>query len=392
MLAQNLRLLVLLTDAFGGQGGIAKFNRDFLNALCTYPGVEEVTALPRAIAGDPGVLPDRLIYETQATRGKGTYIYHLGRLMAQRNNFDGVICAHIHLLPLATLAARRYGAPLTLIVHGIEAWRPPRISGLRQSLQLVNTFVSVSLLTKQRFLEWAPLREEQGHIIPDCVDLRKFSPGPKPAPLIERYGLPGRRIIMTLGRLSAAERYKGIDEVLEVMPSLVREMPDLVYLILGDGNDRSRLESKARALGMDGHVVFAGYIPEEEKAAHYRLADAFVMPGRGEGFGIVYLEAMACGIPVVASKADASREAVLGGQLGVLADPANPQEIRAAIKEALSRPRILQKDLEYFSFDRFVDRWHALLPLCVAPEVVHSWQRSPSGRGRHEAPGEGLKI
>src|SRR5207249_2791087 len=266
----------------------------------------------------------------------------------------GVTCALIPLLPLAALAARRYRAPLTLIVHGIEAWRPPRISGLGKSLQSVDTFVSVSLLTKQRFLEWAPLREQQGHIIPDCVDLSQYGPGPKPARLIERYGLSGRRVIMTLGRLRSDERYKGIDEVLEVMPVLVREMPDLVYLILGDGDDRSRLESKSRSLGMDAHVVFAGYIPEEEKAAHYRLADAFVMPGRGEGFGIVYLEAMASGIPVVASKADASREAVLDGDLGLLADPSNPQEIRDAIKAALSRPRAVQKGLEYFSFDRFL--------------------------------------
>src|SRR5881296_1287344 len=361
MPAQDLRLLVLLTDAFGGHGGIAKFNRDLLNALCAYRDIEQVTAIPRTIARDPGVLPDRLIYKTQAARGKGTYVYHLGRLLAQRNSFDGVICAHIHLLPLAALAARRYGAPLTLIVHGIEAWRPPRISGMRHSLQSVSTFVSVSLLTKQRFLEWAPLREEQGHIIPDSVDLSKYGPGPKPAFLIKRYGLWGRRVIMTLGRLSAAERYKGIDEVLELMPSLVQEMPDLVYLIVGDGDDRSRLESKTRTLGMDSHVVFAGYIPEEEKAAHYRLADAFVMPGRGEGFGIVYLEAMACGIPVVASKADASREAVLDGRLGVLTDPSNPQEIRTAIREALRRPRGVQRELEYFSLERFVERWHALL-------------------------------
>ena len=247
MPSQDLRLLVLLTDAFGGHGGIAKFNRDLLNALCAYPGMEKVTAFPRTITEDPGVLPDRLTYETQAACGKGMYVYHLGRLLAQRNSFDGVICAHIHLIPLAALAARRYRAPLTLIVHGIEAWRPPRISGLRHSLQSVNTFVSVSLLTKQRFLQWAPLRDEQGHIIPDCVDLSKYGPGPKPESLIERYGLSGRRIIMTLGRLRTDERYKGIDEVLEVMPSLVREMPDLTYMIVGDGDDRFRLESKARA-------------------------------------------------------------------------------------------------------------------------------------------------
>src|SRR2546427_8512593 len=138
-------------------------------------------------------------------------------------------------------------------------------------------------------------------------------------------------------------------------------MPDLMYLILGDGDDRIRLQEKARTRGLDRHVNFGGFIPEEQKADHLRVADAFVMPGRGEGFGIVYLEAMACGIPVVASKADASREAVLDGRLGVLADPGEPEEIRSAIKEALARPRVLEKQLEYFSFERFVERWHALL-------------------------------
>ena len=184
---------------------------------------------------------------------------------------------------------------------------------MRRSLRAVDTFVSVSRLTKERFLDWAPLRQEQGEVIPDCVDLSKFSPGPKPAYLVKRFGLQGRRVIMTLARLSASERYKGIDEVLELMPALVQEMPDLAYLVVGDGDDRQRLQAKVSRLGMTGHVVFTGYIPEDEKADHFRIADAFVMPGRGEGFGIVYLEAMACGIPVVASKADASREVVLNG-------------------------------------------------------------------------------
>jgi glycosyltransferase involved in cell wall biosynthesis len=205
------------------------------------------------------------------------------------------------------------------------------------------------------------LRDEQGHITPNCIEPSKFGPGPKPAYLLQRYGLTGRRVLLTLGRLSAAERYKGIDDVLELMPSLVQEMPDLVYLVVGDGDDRARFQSKASALRMDRNVVFAGYIKEEEKADHYRLADTFVMAGRGEGFGIVFLEAMACGIPVVASKADASQEAVLDGRLGLLADPDRPREIRSAIISALNRPRQLQKELEYFSFERFVERWHALL-------------------------------
>src|SRR5262249_48290927 len=89
--------------------------------------------------------------------------------------------------------------------------------------------------------------------------------------------------------------------------------------------------------------------------------DAFVMPGRGEGFGIVYLEAMACGIPVVASRADASHEAVLHGRLGIVADPSDPQSVASAVQQAMTRPRRVQEELRYFSLERFVERWHALL-------------------------------
>ena len=296
-----MNLLVLVTDAFGGRGGIAKFNRDLLAGLCLHPDVSEVTALPRVIVEETGVLPRGLVFETAAAHGKAAYVYFLGKLLAERKAFAAVVCGHLHLLPLAAIAAGRYGVPLLLVVHGIEAWRRPRIRGLVRSLRAVDAFVSVSHFTKKRLLEWAPLREDQAHIVPDCVDLAKFGPGPKPAYLRQRYGLSGRRVIMTLARLSASERYKGVDEVLELIPSLAETIPDLAYVIVGDGDDRPRLQSKAVRLGVADRVVFAGRILEEEKADHYRVADAFVMPGRGEGFGIVYLEAMACGIPVVAS-------------------------------------------------------------------------------------------
>ena len=178
---------------------------------------------------------------------------------------------------------------------------------------------------------------------------------------MKRYDLAGRQVLMTVARLSSPERYKGIDEILELMPSLVREDPNLTYLIAGEGHDRPRLQSKAASLGVEQNVVFTGYIPEEEKTDHYRLADVFVMPGRGEGFGIVYLEAMACGIPVVASKADASREAVLEGQLGQIVDPGDLQEIRTAICKALLEPRAVPRGLDYFSVERFAQRWNAVI-------------------------------
>src|SRR5205823_13994683 len=124
------------------------------------------------------------------------------------------------------------------------------------------------------------------------------------------------------------------------------------YLIVGDGPDRRRLEQKAHQLGVEKRVVFAGRTSEEEKPDHYRLADAYVMPSSGEGFGIVFLEALACGIPVIGSKVDGSRDALLDGRLGILVNPTDPAELRAAIVQTLAQKGGGAKDLrngvEYF--------------------------------------------
>ena len=145
--------------------------------------------------------------------------------------------------------------------------------------------------------------------------------GSKNPDLLQRYGLTGKTVLLTLSRSWTTDNYKGIDEVLELLPALAERIPEIAYLVVGEGDDRPRLEAKARALGIGDRVVFAGFIPESEKTEHYRLADAYVMPGWGEGFGFVYLEAMACGIPALGSKLDGSREALRDGDLGILVDP-----------------------------------------------------------------------
>ena len=215
-----MRFLALVTDAFGGRGGIAQFNRDLIDVLCNHPDTLEVTVLPRVIADKGYRLPARLVYEIGASQGKAAYLYHFGKVLAQRLPLGAVVCGHLHLLPLAAIAARQSQAPLILIIHGIEAWQPPRTPGLSLSLRAIDQFVSVSNLTKQRFLTWAALKGDQGRVIPNCVDASRFSPGHKPEYLLRRYGLTGRgQILLTVARLSTPDRYKGIDEVLEVLPS-----------------------------------------------------------------------------------------------------------------------------------------------------------------------------
>jgi glycosyltransferase involved in cell wall biosynthesis len=363
-----VNILVLLTDAFGGRGGIAKFNRDLCQALSAEPLAAHVTALPRVPPVEKiGHVPSRVDYHSDAAGSKVAYAWRILRqtLNLHPSPFDVVICGHVNLLPVAVLASWIQGTPLLLVLHGIDAWTPHSSGIVRALLPQVDRFVTVSQHTKERFLEWAPLRAEQGCVVPDCIDLNAYSPGPKRDALLERHGLRNRTILLTLGRLSSDEQYKGHDEVLEVLPGLAEEVPDVAYLVCGDGDDRSRLERKAKRLGVADRTVFAGYVPEEEKEDYYRLADAFVMPGRGEGFGIVYLEAMACGVPVVASSADASQEAVRGGKLGAVVDPGDLDSVKSGILETLREPRRAPDGLDYFSVERFQERWHQVVETCA---------------------------
>jgi glycosyltransferase involved in cell wall biosynthesis len=373
---QKLRLLVLLTDGFGGTGGIGKFNRDFLSALASAPNVTEVVALPRLMPNEPEPLPEKLRYITTGLTGKTSYmrsVFKLSRALRRACKIEGclpvVISAHINLLPAAVMARQLSGGRLYLVVHGIDAWEPTRDPIANACTSEVDDFISVSSVTRRRFLRWSHLRQDLGVVLPNCVDLSAFGPGPKSPELLKRYGLEGRTVLMTLGRLASEERYKGFDELIELLPRLAKKIPNISYMIAGEGQDRARLEQKARDFGVADRVVFTGFVSEEEKVDHYRLADVYVMPSSGEGFGIVFLEALACGIPVIGSKTDGSRDALLDGKLGRVVNPTNLDEIETTILEVLrNREHSLatngengQESVGNFSRTRFDDRVRNLL-------------------------------
>jgi phosphatidylinositol alpha-1,6-mannosyltransferase len=359
-MASALRMLMLLTDGFGGVGGIAKFNRDFLQALDACPLVERVQALPRLIPEpiNKKVIPEAVVYDRKAAGGKAAFMLRVAAHLCRAGRVDQVICAHINLLPAAWLLARLRGARLVLIIHGIDAWEPPRSLLTRQLARSVDAFISVSRISAERFSRWSKVPMIRAFILPNCVDLDQFQPQQRDMTLVKRYGLQSSRIILTMGRLASHERYKGFDEVIDVMPLLLKRFPNLKYLIVGDGPDRPRLEAKAAGLGLADSVILAGYITESEKVAHYNLADAYVMPSLGEGFGIVLIEAAACGLPVIGSKADGSREALLDGRLGRLIDPKKPDELVQAITTVLENasPRVRIDAIDIYSRQNFKAR------------------------------------
>src|SRR5262249_26085257 len=180
--------------------------------------------------------------------------------------YDVVLCGHINLIPFAVVASRLLGAKHVLVIYGIDAWIP---TGRRLSDRLVartDLVISISRFTKQRFLSWSTVRDSKVHLLPNAIHLEEYGAGEKPRYLEQRYGLKGKKVLMTLARLQQNERQKGLDEMLEILPELLAEDKSLTYLIAGDGDDRQRLERKAVALGVDKHVVFAGRVPEVEKA------------------------------------------------------------------------------------------------------------------------------
>ncbi|MEY2565390.1 MAG: hypothetical protein QOH88_3583 [Verrucomicrobiota bacterium] len=398
---QNLRTLMLLTDGFGGFGGIAKFNRDFLTALCSHPRMAGVIAVPRLMPDDPGPLPEKLELVREGLSGKRSFVAAaIRKAMELRRNASPeestlIFCGHINYLTLAVALRRICGGSVHLIIHGIDAWKPSGKPLLKSTLKKLDGFIAVSHVTKERFQSWSGLRFDQGVLLPNCVNLGAFQPGPKSAALMERYGLEGRKTLMTLGRLAAVERYKGFDEIIELLPRLAQTFPGIAYLVCGDGPDRARLVAKARLFNCDvfdvmgepnadlrrGNetsarpcVIFTGRVAESEKADHYRLADVYVMPSSGEGFGIVYLEALACGVPVIGSKADGSREALREGKLGILVDPRDPEDIYEAIVRVLNMPnkpaRVKSQDLDYFGEECFQLRVHEIVN-AITPSVIN---------------------
>lgn len=367
-----MKILLLTSDAFGGHGGIAQYNRDLIAALSDLPEVEEIVAIPRYIPRSVEKLPPKLNYCVEGAGGKIRYIKAV--IKAMRGKFDLVICGHINLLALAWMASIKNRSPLVVLVYGIDVWQPHKSLLVRVLLSRVDAFWTISEITRDKMVAWSKISTAHFHLLPNAIALDRYGVAPKDAALTERYGLSKRKVMMILARLASYERYKGVDELLEIMPILLTREPQLVFLVAGDGDDRPRLEQKAKMLGIADGVVFAGYVREQEKAAHFCLADNFVMPGRCEGFGFVFLEAMACGVPVVASSLDGSREAVRFGELGKVVNPDDRVALTEAIILTLNTEKHIPDGLDYFSFDNFRSRLQTLVLASISKQSVRHYE------------------
>ncbi|GAB5900005.1 GDP-mannose-dependent alpha-(1-6)-phosphatidylinositol monomannoside mannosyltransferase [Mycolicibacterium mageritense] len=250
--------------------------------------------------------------------------------------------------PLALLGplARRAGARrIVASTHGHEVgWSmlPVARSALRRIGDDADVVTFVSRYTRNRFASAFGPDAALEHL-PPGVDVDRFRPDPEArAELRERYGLGGRPVVVCLSRLVPR---KGQDILIRAMPVIRHRVPEAALVIVGGGPYAETLHKLAHSYGVADDVIFTGGVPGAELPAHHAMADVFAMPcrtrGAGldvEGLGIVYLEASACGVPVVAGTSGGAPETVLDGETGLVVDGNDVGVVASAVSDLLADP------------------------------------------------------
>lgn len=276
---------------------------------------------------------------------------------------DFVFSTHLNFSIAAYLLKQLLGIPYWVVAHGIEAWDIKK-TAIKTALHHADLILAVSSHTRARLLQEQNLDPNKISLLPNTFDATRFQSAPKPSNLLERHGIkPEQPVILTVARLATGEQYKGYDKILRAIPQIRKSIPDIHYLIVGKGDDRPRVEQMIAQLGLQDCVTLTGFVPEDELCGYYNLCDVFAMPSKGEGFGIVYLEALACGKPVLAGNQDGAVDALCHGELGALVNPDDVEEIAETLIKILRyaypnsfmyQPEALRrKVIDTFGFERF---------------------------------------
>lgn len=359
-MAKQKNIIFFCLSAFEFTGGIEKFNKCFIKALEEIQTEENETAIEVVSTYDkqPDARYLNRIPFKGFSRNKLASVWYV---LKQIRKTDILILGHINLSIAGVLAKiLNPKVKLIMITHGIEVWQP--LSFVKHRLlKLADTILAVSQFTKNQIVYHSKIDSFKIRIFHNTLDPYFKVPDTfdKPEYLLHRYGLnKEHKIVFTLSRLVSSEKYKGYDKVIEAVAEIAKSNPQIRYILAGkyDEQEYTRIQHLIKTHQAEQYVQLTGFVKEEEITDHYLLADVFIMPSRKEGFGIVFLEAMACGIPVIGGNEDGTVEALKNGQLGKLVNPSSPCEIAQAIglsvlKENMNESIKIQTDmLNYFSF------------------------------------------
>ena len=254
--------------------------------------------------------------------------------------------------PLALMAKglRKAGAAnIVALTHGHEVWWA-KLPGFRNAITKisrdVDTLTYLGEFTKNAMMPVISDTSKLVKIAPG-IDVKHFSPSEIDLKLIEKFRLQNRRVIVSVGRLV---HRKGQDKLIEAMPEVLKKYPDAVLLLVGQGPIKSMLDKLIRHHGLENHVIFTGRIQFEDLPKYIQLGEIFAMPSRDrffglevEGLGIVYLEASACGVPVIVGKSGGAPDAVIENKTGLTVDGTNPTEIAETVCKLLSDKKLARQ-------------------------------------------------
>jgi phosphatidylinositol alpha-1,6-mannosyltransferase len=296
-----------------------------------------------------------------------------------RPGYRQVHCGHILTGVAGYLAQRIWGRPYIVFTYGAELTREG-LGGLKRLvLRNATAVVTISRYTTEQALRLG-VRSGRVVVIPPGVDSARYHPDLDGTAIRARHHLGERPVLVTVGRLAPTARYKGLDTVIQALPAIRRQVGDVAYLIAGTGPDQPWLEALAAEVGVSAHVIFAGYVPDADLPGYFAAGDVFVLPNRvdppgtsaaTEGFGMVFIEAAACGLPVIAGNHGGARDAVVHEQTGLLLDVPDAAHVAEAAvclltDRALARRLGAQgraRVLRAFSWDRSAARLEKLITL-----------------------------
>jgi phosphatidyl-myo-inositol dimannoside synthase len=356
----SLKILLVSVDYRPSLGGIATCSYEVSRALSQFPGAEVKVLTLKHPNGDE--FDAHGYFQTSRFKGKSHGIFGVLKLSLEVLKVILTWKPHaiVHFLWLpegvATwlLAPFRFlfQIPYFVVVHGVEVvetnrnWRkklrnafsPIKHSVLRNAARVF----SVSQFTANYMIQNCHLRSDHVKIIGNGVNRTTLTPQPKAVDLVEKYKLSGKTVFFTLTRL---EDYKGVDRVIAAMRRVVAQYPNTVYLISGEGIDRSRLDKLVVHYRLQSNVIFTGRIPFDRLSDYYSIADCFMMVSRDdwetpnvEGFGLVYLEAAACKVPSIGGRAGGIADAVVDGETGWLVDPTDDHAVANVMMQVIQDP------------------------------------------------------
>ena len=319
---------------------------------------------------------------------KSRFLQAAWKIARQRPNL--IFALHPNLAPV--LAAMKLAAPsarTAIFAHGIEVWAPlPWLR--RKCLQRADLVFAPSTDTARQLAAQQGVYSGKIQRLPWSLG-PEFTGAPDSSPLPD--GFPSGRIILSVGRWDAREAYKGLDHLILALPRLLESVPDAHLVAIGSGTDLPRLKALATQSGVSQRVHFLSGLSNTQLAAAYSACDVFALPSRGEGFGLVFLEAMSHGKPVIGGAHGGTPDIIADGDSGFLVEYGDVDQLRNRLgllltDETIRRrmgARALERVGSDFTFDRFCQNLESSLSANFSLQLASCGHKEPSLEG-HAVP------